>query len=56
LWTGNAGGIAGAISGMVIIPQDAIKTRQQAHLGSVPLTIVESTKQLMKEGGFKRFF
>ena len=44
------------LSWIVSIPQDAIKTRQQTHLGERPLTISEAYYQLKNEGGTRRMF
>jgi hypothetical protein len=38
LWRLNAGGTAGVASWIVSLPQDVVKTKQQAHVGRQPLT------------------
>jgi hypothetical protein len=48
LLTLNAGGIAGALSWLVGIPQDIIRKKQQTHRGLKPLTMYEAMRS-MKE-------
>ena len=56
LWTMHAGGVAGIASWTVQTPQDMIKTRQQAHLGPNPPSMICAAKLILAEGGISRMF
>ena len=55
-WDLNSGGCAGALSWLFMIPQDAIKTKQQCHNGFRPLPFHQAVNRLIKEGGIRRIF
>jgi solute carrier family 25 (mitochondrial carnitine/acylcarnitine transporter), member 20/29 len=42
LWRMNAGGTAGVISWIACLPQDILKSKQQAHMGSEPLRLKQA--------------
>ena len=50
----NAGGMAGAIAWIIETPQDMIKTRQQAHTGSKPLSMAATAKLILADGGINQ--
>ena len=52
----NAGGTAGMVSWMCSLPQDVIKTKQQAHVGLEPLTLKKAYSQVAREGGLRGLF
>lgn len=56
LWTMNSGGLAGVAAWTVETPPDVIKTRQQAYLGSTPLSMRIATKIIMADGGIRSLF
>lgn len=56
IWRLNAGGTAGMVSWMFTLPQDAIKTKQQAHVGVEPLRFKQAYSQIAKEGGVRGLF
>ena len=56
LWRLNAGGTAGVLSWIVSLPQDVVKTKQQAHVGAQALSFKAACSQIAREGGVRRLF
>lgn len=55
-WTMNAGGLAGALSWIIVHPIDIVKTNQQIYKGDKELTFCNTFMKLYREGGFRRLF
>jgi solute carrier family 25 carnitine/acylcarnitine transporter 20/29 len=56
LWRLNAGGTAGVLSWIASLPQDVLKTKQQAFIGKEPLSFKAACAQIAREGGVRRLF
>ncbi len=52
----NAGGLAGVLSWLSVLPLEAIKIRQQMNFKRTPIRLVEAYKQLKAEGGIARLY